>query len=176
MPRKARVSKTRNQPERAVFKPVIKPIIKKGTNLSRQYPERPIVGVGVVLWRQDRILLVRRRKPPRRGQWSLPGGAQRLGETVEETARREVLEETGLTIEILGLVDVFDSIHKDPKGDVEYHYTLVDFCAVWVAGEPAAASDAAEATWFSFDRIRALGLWPETLRVIDLSRKLLGST
>ncbi len=94
---------------------------------------------------------------------------------MEDAAHREVLEETGIAIEIAGLVDVVDSIERDPKGGVEYHYTLVDFCAVWMTGEPAAGSDAAEASWFSLDQIPALGLWPETLRVIDLSRRLLGS-
>ena len=84
----------------------------------RTYPDRPVVGVGAVVWRDDRFLLVRRGKPPNQGQWSLPGGAQQLGETVFEAARREVMEETALDVEVLGLVDVVDGIKADNEGRV----------------------------------------------------------
>ena len=139
---------------------------------SRQYPERPIVGVGVVVWREDKVLLVRRGKPPRQGSWSLPGGAQDLGETVFEAARREIMEETSLDIEVLGLVDVVDSIRHDAAGRVRYHYTLVDVVAEWRAGEATALDDAAAAAWFEPEALSGLGLWSETERVIALSRDL----
>lgn len=139
---------------------------------SRQYPERPIVGVGVVVWREDKVLLVRRSKPPRQGSWSLPGGAQDLGETVFEAARREIMEETSLDIEVLGLVDVVDSIRHDDAGRVRYHYTLVDVVAEWRAGEATALDDAAAAAWFEPEALSGLGLWSETERVIALSRDL----
>ena len=135
--------------------------------MPRLYPDRPVVGVGAVVLGDGKVLLVRRANPPRRGEWSLPGGAQETGETVFEAARREVREETGLTIEILGLVDVVDSIHRDEDGRVRYHYTLVDVFARAAGGGPAAAGDAAEAAWFDLDRLPPL--WPETERVIRLS-------
>ena len=84
--------------------------------MTREFPDRPIAGVGVVVLGAKGVLLVKRAKPPRQGQWSLPGGAQKLGETVFEAARRETLEETGLEIEVLGLIDVVDSIASDDGG------------------------------------------------------------
>src|SRR6476660_5412765 len=97
--------------------------------MSRQYPDRPIVGVGAVIWRGDAVLLIRRGQPPRVGQWSLPGGAQHLGETLAEAVSREVHEETGLTLVDLRLLTTVDLIERDPDGRVRYHYTLVDFSA-----------------------------------------------
>ncbi len=138
--------------------------------MPRLYPDRPVAGVGAVVWREGQVLLVRRANPPRRGQWSLPGGAQEIGETVFEAARREVLEETGITIEVLGLVDVVDSIHRDEDRKVRYHYTLVDVFARASAGDAAAAGDAAEAAWFELGRLPPL--WPETERVIRLAHEM----
>ena len=137
---------------------------------SRQYPERPIVGVGVVVWRGDNVLLARRGKPPRAGDWSLPGGAQKVGETVQEAARREVLEETGLDITVLGLIDVVDSITRD-SGDsrIRFHYTLVDLVAESAEGEAVAQDDAAAVGWFHKGEIEGLGLWSETVRIIHLA-------
>ncbi len=136
---------------------------------QRDYPPRPIVGVGVIVWRGNRILLIRRGKSPNRGQWSLPGGAQELGETVFATAQREVREETALDIRILGLVDVVDGIHRDPDGRVKYHYTLVDIAAEAQAGTAVAGDDAAAVAWFTLDEVGSLGLWEETERVIHQS-------
>jgi ADP-ribose pyrophosphatase YjhB (NUDIX family) len=119
--------------------------------------------------------MIRRGKPPREGQWSLPGGGQKLGETAFAAARREVQEETGLAVEVLGLVDVVDSIRRDTDGRVQYHYTLVDVLAVVAPGassQPAAGGDAAEAAWFGFDDLAGLDLWSETKRIIDLAREM----
>ena len=137
--------------------------------MSREYPERPVIGVGAVVLGPGGVLLVRRGKPPREGQWSLPGGAQKLGESVFETARREILEETGLTIDVLGLVDVVDSIHHDDDGKVQYHYTLVDVLAVPEDGDPRPGSDAKAVAWMPLGDIPGLGLWSETERVINLA-------
>jgi 8-oxo-dGTP diphosphatase len=137
--------------------------------VKREYPAHPIVGVGVVVWHDDRVLLVRRGKPPRLGHWSLPGGAQQLGETVAEAARREVKEEVGLDVTLGDIVATVDLIERDPQDRIRYHYTLIDF----VAEAPSAAlrpgSDAADARWFGIAEIEALGLWSETVRVIKLA-------
>ena len=137
--------------------------------MSREYPARPIVGVGVVVWHRDRVLLVQRGKAPRIGHWSLPGGAQRLGETVAETARREVEEEAGLTVALGDIVATIDLIERDPEGRVRYHYTLVDFVAEAATSELHPGSDAADARWFTLAEVEALGLWSETVRVIKLA-------
>lgn len=136
---------------------------------DREYPANPRVGVGVIVWRGDEVLLIRRGQPPGARQWSLPGGAQHLGETVAEAGRREVMEETGVSIAIDSLVDVVDFIDRDAVGAIRYHYTLVDLSADWVAGEARAGGDAAEATWVAASRLDEIGLWQETLRVIRLS-------
>ena len=142
--------------------------------MPRRYPTRPFVGVGVVVFRDDRVLLVRRGKAPGLHGWSIPGGAQEIDETVRETAHRELFEETGLTVTLLGLVDVVDSITRDNDGRVLYHYTLVDFAARWQAGEPEAGDDVAEAVWAALDDLARFDLWAETLRIIGLAEALRG--
>jgi ADP-ribose pyrophosphatase YjhB (NUDIX family) len=127
------------------------------------------VGVGVVVWRGDQVLLIRRARPPRAGQWGIPGGAQELGETLFEAARREILEETGLTIRPTGIVTAIDGIVRDGQGRVEYHYTLVEVSAEWVAGEATAGSDVDAARWVAPRVVRALVDWEETVRVIELA-------
>ena len=140
--------------------------------MIREYPKRPWVGVGVVVWRAGDVLMVKRGKPPRLGSWSLPGGAQRLGETAAEAALREVAEETGLEVDILGLIDVVDSIQRDGAGAIRYHYTLIDFAAQWRAGTPVAGDDAAEAKFFAAADLKELDLWSETRRIIAASESL----
>lgn len=137
--------------------------------MSREYPDRPMVGVGVVVWRGDRVLLIQRGKPPREGAWSLPGGKQELGETVRETAVREVREETGVEIDVTHLLDVVDTITRDEGGRVRMQYTLVDFAAEWRSGKAVAGSDAMGAQWTHPDDLGPLKLWSETLRIIEMS-------
>ncbi len=134
--------------------------------MSREYPDRPIAAVGAVVVDQGRLLLIRRGKPPRPGQWSLPGGGQELGESHTEAALREVREETGLIVESLGLVDVVDSIAHDESGRVRFHYLLADIVARPVGGALKAGGDATEVCWFSPEEAFALPLWSETIRVI----------
>ena len=110
--------------------------------MSTEFPDRPVVGVGAVVWRGDRVLLIRRGKPPRAGQWSLPGGAQQLGETLLEAMTREVREETGLIVEGIQLLTTVDLIEREPDGRVRYHYTLVDFTAEAPVGEAVPGDDA----------------------------------
>jgi 8-oxo-dGTP diphosphatase len=139
------------------------------TSESREYPSRPFVGVGIVALGPEGVLMIQRGKPPRAGSWSLPGGAQHLGETVEDAARREAMEETGLEVEVLGIVDVVDSIRHDDAGRVQYHYTLVDVLARAVGGRVQAGGDAMDARWVPLAELPSLGLWSETIRVIELA-------
>lgn len=142
--------------------------------MSREYPSHPRVGVGVVLFRGASVLLIRRATPPRAGAWSLPGGGQELGETVEETARRELLEETGLRVEGgLVLVDVVDSVTHDEAGRVRFHYTLVDFAGFAAPGEPMAGGDSAAAAWVPLDALAPLELWTKTRDVIAKAEAML---
>lgn len=143
------------------------------TTLTRQYPKRPIPAVGVVVWKDERVMLIRRAKPPRQGEWSLPGGVQKVGETISEAAAREVAEETGCSIEMIGLVDIVDSIHRDDKGLVRFHYTLVDVVARWLDGDGVAGGDATDLDWFSIEKLAQLELWAETVRIIKASRRFL---
>ena len=138
----------------------------------REYPLRPLIGVGVVVLGPAGFLMIQRGKPPREGSWSLPGGAQKLGETVFETAKREALEETGIEVEVVGLLDVVDSIRKDDVGSVQYHYTLVDVAARPIGGKLCAGGDAADAGWFALKDVASLGLWSETVRIIELALEM----
>jgi ADP-ribose pyrophosphatase YjhB (NUDIX family) len=137
---------------------------------DREYPGRPIVGIGIVVLRPDAVLLVRRGRAPALGQWSLPGGAQELGETVEAAARRELREETGLSVGPLTLVAHVDSIHRDTDGRVRFHYTILDFAALWIGGDPVAGDDVSAFVWAPYDALADHALWPEAVRVIDLAR------
>jgi 8-oxo-dGTP diphosphatase len=142
-------------------------------NNSREYPQRPLVGIGVIVLKPDAVLLVRRGRPPALGAWSLPGGAQRLGETADAAARRELLEETGLAVGPLVLATNVDSIHRDAEGRVQYHYTILDFAAVWQSGEPVVGSDITDVAWVPYDSFDAFDLWDEARRAISCARALL---
>ncbi len=143
---------------------------------GREYPARPLVGIGVALLRlapQPSVLLIRRGRPPAQGRWSLPGGAQRLGETAEEAARRELAEETGLACGVLHLAGHMDSVHRDEAGRIRFHYTILDFCALWVGGEPVAGGDADDAAWSPFDDLGRFELTRGFLRILEASRRIL---
>ncbi|WP_417517011.1 NUDIX hydrolase [Minwuia sp.] len=133
--------------------------------------KRPVVGIGSVIFKGDDVLMIKRGKPPREGQWSLPGGHQEWGETTAEGAAREVREETAIACRIEELLDVVDGIGPLTDTGIAYHYTLIDFWGEWVSGDPVAGDDAAAACWMTASEIDALELWPETRRVIDLARQ-----
>ena len=120
----------------------------------------------MVIWKDGKVLLVRRGKPPRDGQWSIPGGAQELGETLLETARREVSEETGLDVAVTGLIDVVDFIERDTAGGVRYHYSLIDFSAEWRSGEARAGGDVSDVVWLDPEDLTRYEIWSETRRII----------
>lgn len=113
----------------------------------REYPEVPLVGVGAVILKDGQVLLVKRGAPPSQGKWSLPGGLVQLGESTEAAALREVEEECGLRVRLLGLAGVVDRITRDAEGRIRYHYVLIDYLAVPQGGTPRAGSDAAEVRW-----------------------------
>jgi len=136
---------------------------------ARNNPTRPVVAVGAVVFKDDKILLIRRGKAPKAGEWSLPGGAQELCETVKEAVLREVKEETGLTVALTGLLDVVDFIEAEEENMPSFHYTLIDYGAEYVAGTLKADSDAADARFFLLEEALALPLWSETKRIIELA-------
>ena len=138
----------------------------------REYPDRPFCGVGIVCFKDDQVLLVKRSKPPIKWEWSIPGGGQELGETTRFAALRELKEETNIDARLIGLIDVVDSVSNDGDGRIQFHYTLVEFAAEWVAGEPVADDDVSDVRWASLSEIDALGLWSETIRIIREAEKL----
>jgi 8-oxo-dGTP diphosphatase len=112
---------------------------------TRKYPDRPYVGVGAVIVQDGKVLIVKRKYDPLAGQWSLPGGGVELGETLEDSIVREMLEETGLDIEVGPVIEVFDRITRDSNGEVRYHFVLVDYLCWPVGGELQAGSDVEDA-------------------------------
>lgn len=136
---------------------------------NRQYPTHPVVGVGIVIWREDKVLLVKRAQDPRKGEWGLPGGVQNLGETIMQAAVREAREETGLDIAPLGVITALDAIVKDKKGDIEYHYTIIEVASESRDGKAIAGDDATELCWATLDEVEKLCAWPEVSRVVRLS-------
>lgn len=131
--------------------------------MKREYPDRPIVGVGAVIIDQRRVLLVKRGSPPMVGQWTIPGGVVELGETLRSAAEREAREETGLTVEAGEVIEVIDRILPGEDGRTQYHYVLVDFLCRVREGEARAGSDAAEIAWAAKDELEAFK--PEKIAV-----------
>jgi 8-oxo-dGTP diphosphatase len=135
--------------------------------MQREFPEVPLVGVGAVIIEDGRVVLVKRAHPPLQAEWSIPGGVLEVGELMREAAVREAREETGLIVEPRELLGVYDRVLRDPDQRVQYHYVLIDFLCRRVAGDLAAASDAAEVGWFTPDRLSGLHLAEDTLDVIQ---------
>ena len=134
---------------------------------KREYPDRPYVGVGVIVFRDQEVLLVKRNNEPNKGQWSIPGGKQIIGETVTDAAKRELLEETGVKVEQLLLVDVVDSIIPDAEKKIKYHYTLVDYMGQWHSGESRPGDDAQEVRWVQLNELSTFSLLGKTMNIIQ---------
>jgi 8-oxo-dGTP diphosphatase len=126
--------------------------------MKRDYPERPIIGIGAVIVHRNCVLLVRRATEPLKGEWSVPGGMLELGEKLRDGVRREVLEETGLEVKPIDVLDVFDSIFRDEHGRTQYHYVLIDYLCRLVSGEAKAGSDVSEVRWVQEDELAAMEL------------------
>ena len=124
---------------------------------AREYPDAPRVGVGAVILDGDRVLLVKRGQPPSQGKWSIPGGLVHLGERIEDAVRREVLEECGVRVRLLGLCGVIDRVRlaPDEPSRVHFHYVIIDYVASIEAGVPRAGSDAAEVRWVPVTELTA---------------------
>jgi ADP-ribose pyrophosphatase YjhB (NUDIX family) len=133
---------------------------------KREYPDRPIVGVGAVITDQGRVLLVKRGSPPLLGEWSLPGGVVELGETLRAAAEREALEETGLIVKAGEVLEVLDRIIPGKDAAPQYHYVLIDFLCVVNGGEMRAGGDAADARWVRENELGKFKLEQPALEVI----------
>lgn len=142
---------------------------------DREYPTRPFIGIGIVVIKGDQVLLCQRGKPPGVGTWTLPGGAQELGETCEEAARRELMEECSLEVGPLHFCAHVDTIRRDDEGRIRFHYTILDFAAKWISGEPVAGSDVMSAEWASMDDLGPYDLWSEAHRIIGIARRLVAT-
>lgn len=134
---------------------------------SREYPDRPLVGVGGVILDGEKVVLVRRGREPLRGEWSLPGGLVEVGEGLADAVRREIAEETGLSVRVEGVVKVLDRITRDEQKRVRFHYVLVDFLCRVEGGALGAASDVSEARWVRRRDLTKYALRPATVRVIE---------
>lgn len=134
--------------------------------ISGAFPDLPRVAVGAVVFKDNKVLLVKRAKPPAQGLWAIPGGSVELGETLQQAAEREILEETGITILAKEPVYTFDVIEKDQKNRIRFHYVIVDLIADYISGQPLPADDADEVRWVSSRELKNLGVNPGTLNVL----------
>ncbi len=131
-----------------------------------EYPDAPRVGVGAVIFRDDCVLLIKRGKSPSKGMWTVPGGKLELGETLQQAAEREVLEETGVSVIAKNPVHIFDMVARENDGRIKYHYVIVDVEAQYISGEPRAGDDADDARWVRFDDLKQLGVGERTVAVL----------
>jgi 8-oxo-dGTP diphosphatase len=139
----------------------------------RIYPERPIVAVGAVILDGERVLLVQRGQEPLKGEWSLPGGAVEIGETLEAAVVREVREETSLDVVVGPVVEVLDSIRRDAAGRAEYHYIIIDYQCLVRTGTSAVATrgtDAADVRWVPIEELDRYRVTSTAIAVIRKAR------
>jgi 8-oxo-dGTP diphosphatase len=137
-----------------------------GRKSSREYPDRPLVGVGGIVIRDGKVLLIRRGIAPSKDLWAIPGGMLKLGETLQEGAEREILEETGVTVKAGSPVYTFDFFERDGENRVKYHYVIVDMMADYICGEPRGADDALDARWLSADELKRLPVSNNTIKLL----------
>lgn len=135
--------------------------------MQREYPDSPVLGVGAVIFNNEEVVLVKRGKEPGYGKWSIPGGAVELGETLKEGLLREIREETGLEVEIGGIVDVLDWVSRDAYDRIKYHFVLVDFWCECPTLELNPSSDVIDARWVQVSDVPNYDLPLAALEVID---------
>ena len=135
---------------------------------KREYPKQPLIGVGAIIIEGDKVVLIKRGHAPLIGEWSIPGGVLEVGETMREGVIREAREETSLLIEPMDLLGVYDRVLRDDRGQVLYHYVLIDFLCRIKGGSLQAAGDADQAQWFNQQELSALPLPQDTAEVIRL--------
>lgn len=126
--------------------------------MSREFPDKPLVGVGAVIVHDGRVLLIRRGQAPLLGEWSLPGGVLECGETLREATIREAREETGLVVDTVDMLGVYERVIRTDDNRVRYHFVLIDFLCRPIAGNPQAGSDASEVRWFTREELPPLNL------------------
>ena len=134
----------------------------------REYPSRPLVGAGAVVYEGPRVLLIKRKYPPNEGRWALPGGLVELGERVQDAVVREIKEETGLEVVLKGLLDVATDIHLDERSRPKYHYVLVDYLAHRVRGKVRLNAESSAFGWFTVEQARRLDMSEGTREVLAL--------
>jgi 8-oxo-dGTP diphosphatase len=134
--------------------------------MAREYPAHPVVGVGAVVVRGDKALIIKRAHEPRKGEWSLPGGLLELGESLQDAARREVKEETSLDVVIGPIIETFDRVHRDDAGRIRYHFVIVDFVCRSDEGEASPGSDADAVAWVTGDQLDDYGVNAHAKQVI----------
>lgn len=142
----------------------------------RRYPDRPLLGVGGIVVQEDQVLLVQRAREPQKGLWSIPGGLVKVGETLAQAVRREVEEETGLRVEPVRLVEVFERIVRDGEGRVEYHYVVIDYLCKVTGGRLRPASDVDGVVWARRGELGVYPLTEGTAAVIEKAFDLAGQS
>ena len=133
----------------------------------------PRLGASACVWRDGRVLLIQRAKPPITGAWSLPGGHVEAGEAIEDAARRELAEETGVTADLTQFVGLYDLIRRDAAGALTHHYAIACYAGLWRSGEARSASDAAAACWLAPSEFAGLSFAPNVQAAITKAKELL---
>ena len=139
---------------------------RSSSQSKNEYPDSPRVAVGAIVFKNNKVLLVRRAQEPSQDLWAIPGGRVEIGETLQEAAEREIFEETGITIQAQEPVYTFDYIDRDKSGRARFHYVIVDLKAEYIRGKPKAGDDASEARWISSREMKRLQVSKKTLRLL----------